>query len=178
MYVSSHNVDYKRHILVMIISILCQVLVFDALQLYNRYEIPLYTLFIITLPFSINRLVLLLIAGVYGVLLDLFMAAGGIYTMTSLFVAFARPTLIRLFYVIEDRYDWGAPTSMTMGGVRYLLYLIVVVFLSTLFYNIAEAYTFNYFNVLLTDASVSTLITVPLLYASQVILFVKRRRRN
>ncbi|MGZ3880087.1 MAG: rod shape-determining protein MreD, partial [Flavisolibacter sp.] len=72
--------DLVKNIFRLAIFIVVQVYVLDKLPPLHRFVIPiLYYLFILWLPFSLNRLSLLLIGFVTGLLVDYFTQTPGLH---------------------------------------------------------------------------------------------------
>lgn len=70
-----------KNILRFIVFILVQVYILNQVPPLHKFLVPyVYFLFILWLPFNINRLLLLLIAFLYGLTLD-FLLAGMVYIL-------------------------------------------------------------------------------------------------
>lgn len=139
--------------------------------------IEFYLLFIITLPVKIRSIWLLIICFLYGVLLDVTLAGGGIYTMTTTFIGFIRPRILRLFFAEHDHYRYFLPTSRDMGFIQFVVYCLFILILSTLFYyTIEHLHSFSVFAIL-KKSLLSSLSSLVVIYIAQAVLLNSKKRR-
>lgn len=166
-----------RHVLILLVSVVFQLLCFSYIYMSHYFDVSIYLLFILTLPIKIKRILLLVICFAYGVLLDLIFAGGGLFAMTTTFIGYIRPSIVRLFFVRDESYSNTIPTSNDMGVVRFIIYTFITVFAAMLFFYVVE-------NISLVDiwrpaikALLSTIVTVPVIFFTQLLLIGTRRRR-
>ncbi len=125
-----------------------QVFVLKAvvLPIYGRpsFQVLLYPLFIMILPFNTHRLVLMLLAFVLGLLVDVFYTPLGLHAGALVFMAYARPWILSLM-APRDGYNMNqSPTWKRMGRNWFLKYAATLLFIHTFFYFSLEAFTFVY----------------------------------
>ena len=151
-----------------IFLVLFQVLVLNNIQFLGYINPYLYILFILSLPFQIPRWLLLILAFILGLSIDIFSNTLGMHAFTTVFVAFFRNGIIKLFTNIEEGNN-PTPSFYTFGVSAYVKYVIVMVLIhhSTLF--ILEAFSFTHFWILLTKIMLSSLITILLIFGIQSI---------
>lgn len=176
------NVIYKiavlpRHLILLLVSSVFQLFFFNFLAISEYIFICFYLLFIITLPIRIKKIVLLLICFAYGVILDLLNGSGGIYAMTTTFIGFVRPAILRLFFVKDERYRHTLPISKDMGGFSFAIYAFIVLFIATMFYAIVESFTFQSIGFMLYKSFLSAIITLPIIYLTQMLLLGYKESR-
>ncbi len=140
--------------------VLFQVLLFNNIQVAGVINPFLYVYFIIALPIHINRISLVGIGFVMGIVIDMFSNTWGIHAMATTFVAYLRPYILRLISTQEEQ-DRIMPRFRTMGG-NYLKYIVLIVFIHHLSLFLLEAFSFKYFWLVLLKSLVSTLITIVL----------------
>lgn len=138
--------------------VLFQVLLFNNIQVAGVINPFLYVYFIIALPIHINRISLVGIGFVMGIVIDMFSNTWGIHAMATTFVAYLRPYILRLISTQEEQ-DRIMPRFRTMGG-NYLKYIVLIVFIHHLSLFLLEAFSFKYFWLVLLKSLVSTLITI------------------
>jgi len=149
-----------------IVLVLFQVLVLNNIQFLGYINPYLYILFILALPVQIPRWFLLILAFMLGLTIDVFSNTIGMHAFATVFVAFFRNGIIKLFTNIEDGNN-PTPSFHTFGVSAYVKYVIVLVLIhhSTLF--ILEAFSFTHFWVMLAKISFSSLVTIILILGIQ-----------
>ena len=157
-----------QNIFSFILLVLFQVLVLNNIQFLGYINPYLYILFILSLPFQIPRWLLLILAFILGLSIDIFSNTLGMHAFATVFVAFFRNGIIKLFTNIEEGNN-PTPSFYTFGVSAYVKYVIVMVLIhhSTLF--ILEAFSFTHFWILLTKIMLSSLITILLIFGIQSI---------
>lgn len=171
----SNNIG--QNILILIVSLLFQVVLFKYMQLSYSYGIFFYLLYIISLPINTGKLSLILLSALSGFLADLILGTGGLITIVSIFVGYIRPFLIPLFYIADDWTNKGVPSSSLMGVSRYISYVFIILFISSLLFYVVENISFSGFLTIMKKAIISTLITLPFIFSAQIILIGKNSGR-
>jgi len=151
-----------------ILLVLFQVLVLNNIQFLGYINPYLYILFVLSLPFQIPRWFLLILAFTLGISIDIFSNTLGMHAFATVFVAYFRDGIIKLFTNIEEGNN-PTPSFYTFGVSAYVKYVIVMVLIhhSTLF--ILEAFSFTHFWILVTKIILSSLITILLIFGIQSI---------
>src|SRR6059058_6106440 len=86
-----------KNIIRFIFFILIQAYILDKVPPLHQYVKPiLYFLFILWLPFSINRSLLMIIAFVYGLCMDYFTGAPGLHAIPCILIGYLRPFLLNI----------------------------------------------------------------------------------
>lgn len=122
-------------------------------------QVLFYPVFLITLPFRISNNGLLLIAFVFGMILDFFYDSPGVHTAACVFTAFIRKWVIS---ILEPRGGYGitaSPTFDNMGMGWFLSYSSILVFCHILVYFCAEIFTFAYIGTILTKTIFTFLLS-------------------
>ena len=105
-----------------------------------------YVLFIIALPFNMNKFWALGLAFFLGLTLDIFGNSGGVHTAACLIAIYVRPVLLRFSFGISFEYQ-----SLKLSGVpinQRLVYISILVVIHHLVFFLLE--TFNLSNILYT----------------------------
>lgn len=125
-------------------AVLLQVFLFDNLSI-SIYFCPLvYIAFVLLLPMDTPPAVLLLSGLALGVVTDCAMGAAGVNTIATLFLAFVRPWVLRLFTGRDDAREGGVPSPERMGGRKFVQYLAAAVVLHHAIFFPLEALSWNH----------------------------------
>ena len=158
-----------------IVLITIQVVVLNHIQ-WNGYVNPyVYVLFILLLPVEIPNWLLLVIAFFTGLTIDMFGNSEGFHAAATVFMAFARPGVLRL---IAPRDGYEAETRLTpqvMGFTWFLTYVSIMVLLHHVFFFYVEIFRFSEFFITFFKAIINTIISVALIVIGEY-LFAKSRR--
>jgi len=95
------------------------------------------------LPVNINRYLLISIALVYGFIIDILSFTYGLHTSTLVFIGFLRPYMMRMF-VSEEQIEQNIEVHFsTLGARRYLIYLLIMLFIHHSLLNILQVLSFR-----------------------------------
>lgn len=156
---------------VMIISlILVQVLILNQIQ-FNGFVNPyVYILFILLLPLSTPRYVLLILAFFIGLVVDVFLNSLGVHAAASVLIAYLRPYIIRVISNREDdRSDYPGLQQNTFGWFVTYVAIMVIFHHIVLFY--LEVFSFSHFFITLGRAIISSLFSIFIIVLSQLLVF-------
>ena len=142
--------------------VLFQVLLLNHIQIAGVINPFIYLYFIIALPIHTNRISLIFIGFFLGLLIDAFSNTWGIHAMVTTLIAFLRPYIFRIVSTQEEL-DRVMPRFRTMG-VNYVKYIVMIVFVHHLLLFLLEAFSFEYFGIVLLKTLVSSLITIVLIF--------------
>jgi hypothetical protein len=168
--------DLVKNIFRLFIFIVVQVYVLDKLPPLHRFVIPiLYYLFILWLPFSLNRLSLLLIAFVTGLMLDYFTQTPGLHAAACVLIAYVRPFIISILIPKDTaEFNYREPSPRAMGWAPYSVYVFILTVLHHTYLTLLEWLQFGTFldfiiKVLSTTGiSLLLIFTVELLFPRKV----------
>ncbi|MDB5198022.1 MAG: rod shape-determining protein MreD [Flaviaesturariibacter sp.] len=123
--------DLIKNIFRLILFIMVQVFVLNKIPHLHRYIVPyLYFLFILWLPFTTNRMVLLGAGFITGLSLDYFTMTPGLHTAACILIAYVRPFIINLLIPKETtEITFHEPSPRGMGWGPYLVYALILTFL-------------------------------------------------
>ncbi len=167
------NNAYVKNIIRFVLLILFQVLVLDTVQ-FGGYVIPyVYLLFILLLPFDTNKSLLLLLAFITGLSIDFFENTLGLHAAALVFMAFARPGVIKFYFPTLEHAKGEEPGLSKLGVTGFLKYAFTLVFFHQVLLTFLEVFSlhdfFNTLSHILINALATTLgilITV-MLFTSQ-----------
>lgn len=89
------NSIFSIHTVRFIILVIFQVLILNNINFLGYINPYIYILFIALFPIRNNRIILILLSFLIGLTIDLFLDTGGIHAAACVFVAYARPVLLK-----------------------------------------------------------------------------------
>ena len=153
-----------------IVLVLLQVLILNQLQLGGYINPYIYILFVMLLPLSTPRYILLLTGFLAGLTVDVFSDSLGVHAAATVFIAYIRPVVIRVISVREeDRNDYP---GLKQNKFSWFLYYTLVMVLShhlILFY--LEYFTFSHFFSTLLRVLLSAVFSIFVIVLSQFLIF-------
>ena len=153
-----------------IVLVLSQVLILNQLQLGGYINPYIYILFVMLLPLSTPRYILLLTGFLAGLTVDVFSDSLGVHAAATVFIAYIRPVVIRVISVREeDRNDYP---GLKQNKFSWFLYYTLVMVLShhlILFY--LEYFTFSHFFSTLLRVLLSAVFSIFVIVLSQFLIF-------
>jgi len=163
--------DFSIYLIYFISLVLLQLFVFNNIEFSGYINPYVYTLFILLLPFTTPKLILLLLAFMLGITIDLFLGTPGVHSSATVFMAFSRPMVMRL-YSPREGYQTGTNPRLSQFGMEWFVkYTVTLVLIHhfTLFY--LEVFSFNHFFNTLLRAILSSLLTSLIIIFSQYFVF-------
>jgi hypothetical protein len=137
----------------------------------------IYILFILLLPATINKSLLLIMAFVTGLTIDYFGNTLGLHAAATVLLAFARPGILNFFLPNMEFSSEEEPniTKLKPGG--FLKYTLVLVFIhhSALFF--LEVFSFDGFLTTIYRIILSTLVTT-LMIMIITLIFTSRKKKK
>lgn len=132
---------------------LAQVFIFKQLfwgwggEIYLQVHIGI--LFILLLPFSTPRSLVLILAFFLGFAIDLFYESYGIHAASFVFTAYMRALILRILTPREGYSIKDHPTKDSLGHLWFFRYSALLLLLHLFFYYSIEAFTFVYMGAIL-----------------------------
>ena len=136
-----------KNIIRFILFILFQVFILDTIPPLHQFIVPyIYFLYILWLPFNINRFLLLLISFAFGLTLDCFTGTLGLHTAPCVLIAYIRPYLLNLLIPQETtEQSYIEPGHKSMGWAPYALYVGILTFVHHFYLVLIEWLQFGNF---------------------------------
>lgn len=120
------TVGIFKYIIQFLFLVLLQGLVLNNIQISGYINPYLYILFLITLPCSLRREYVLIIAFFLGLSVDLFSNTHGIHAFACVFTAFIRHYLIQGFAPRDD-YEDRNPSMAYFGLASFTRYIVLMI---------------------------------------------------
>ena len=150
--------------------VLVQVLILNQIQFSGFVNPYVYVLFIILLPISTPRSVVLIFSFLLGLTIDVFSNSLGVHAAASVFVAYLRPLIIRVISNREeDRNDYPGLAQNKLTW--FLSYVSIIVFLHHLVLFYLEVFSFSNFGSTLYRAILSAIFSIFVIVLSQFLVF-------
>lgn len=157
-----------RNILRFIALLLMQVLVFDNIRFGNYIHPYIYVLFILLLPFDMEKWKLMMIGFVMGMAVDIFNGTPGLNAAATVFMAYMRPFIIGITTRKSDIEGKSEPSVTEMGAEWFVVYGLLLMLLHNLVLFWLEAFSIKLLGVILLEtimsAPVSLLIILLIIY--------------
>jgi rod shape-determining protein MreD len=169
-----------KHIVRFILFILVQVFVLDRIHLHQMVTPYLYFLFILWLPFRIQRTLLMVLAFILGFTLDSFRHQPGFHAAACVLIAYVRPFLINMLIPQEgSETNYEEPSITSMGGLLpYAIYIGFFAFLHNVWLFLLEAWQFGNIWYFLVKTVLSTLVCLLLVIITDLIFVRKQKFRT
>lgn len=153
-----------------ILLVFLQIWLFNNIRLFGFATPLLYIYFLIKLPISMNRNVVMLLSAFLGFIIDIFGGTLGLSMTAMIIVAFLRYYFLKLFSP-RDVFDDYLPSFSTFGKYLFIRYAgILTLIHAFLLYTIES---FSFFTPLLLFLRIigSFIITILLIFAFESINF-------
>jgi hypothetical protein len=159
--------------------ILFQVYILDQIPPLHQFIIPyLYFLFILWLPFNINRFVLLLISFIFGLTLDYFTGTPGLHAAPCVLIAYIRPFILNLLIPKETtEQSYIEPGRQSMGWAPYALYVGILTFVHHFYLVLIEWLQFGNFIYFIGKVGGTTAVSLLLIFLTEMLFGRKGRSR-
>jgi rod shape-determining protein MreD len=169
-----------KNILRFALFILIQVFVLHKIPALHRFVTPyLYYLYILWLPFRINRLSLMGIAFLYGLTLDYFLDTPGLHAAPCVLIAYVRPFIISVLISQEGAdQNYSSPSAISMGAAPYATYVTVLTLLHHGYLVFLEWMQFGNFLYFLGKVVATTAVSLLLILVTELLFFRKEKFRT
>ena len=160
--------------------ILVQVYVLDQIPPLHQLITPyIYFLFILWLPFKMNRLVQMILAFALGFTLDCFTNSYGLHAASCVLIAYVRPFLINLLISQEGvEKNYNEPSIQSLGFTPYFTYVAILTFIHNSFLFFLEALQTGGFFYFMVKSFSSTAISLLMVLLIELIFVRKQRFRT
>lgn len=157
-----------------------QAYVLDEIPPISQFVVPyVYFLFILWLPFTINRFVLLISSFLLGLSLDYIGGTPGLHAAPCVLIAFLRPYLLNLLIPQQEReQSYMEPSFKSMGFAPYSLYVILLTFIHHIYLVLIEWLQFGNLIYFLGKITFTTLTSLLLIFIAELIFPRKGKFRT
>ncbi len=169
-----------KNIIRFALFILFQVFVLDKIRLHQMVTPYVYFLFVLWLPFNMNRSLQMILAFAVGLSLDGFRYFPGFHAAACVFVAYIRPFLINLMIPQEGAdSNYDEPSIQSMGGLLpYMIYAGLLTFIHNAWLFLLEAWQFADIWYFVLKTVISTAVSLFVILIVELIFSRKQRFRT
>lgn len=159
-----------KYILMFIFVVLIQVLILNQLQISGYLNPYFYVLFILLLPVSTPRYLVLLLAFIIGFSIDFFTDTPGLHAAATTLLGYLRTPVL---YLVSGRgSDMAEYPTLKNNGLRwFLIYSVLLVLIHHFFLFYMEVFSFTGFFRTLIRVIFSTILSVFVIVLSQFLIF-------
>jgi hypothetical protein len=163
-----------------IFFIAIQVFVLSRVTPLSQYITPyIYFLFLLWLPYSINRWLLLVLGFAYGLTLDSFLGYAGLHAAPCTLIAYLRPFLINLFIAQETtEQNYIEPSIKSMGATPYAIYITLLTIIHHTLLVLIEWLQFGSFFYFALKVIATTVISLLLILITELLFYRKAKYRT
>jgi hypothetical protein len=112
---------------------------------FTFIHILVYPIALFMLPMKTSKALALLIAFVYGLLIDVFYNSPGVHAAALVFSCYIKDLILKFLEPFEGYNINDVPTATKMGISWFISYMSLLLFLHCFFYFSVEAFSFVYF---------------------------------
>ncbi|GAB6010849.1 rod shape-determining protein MreD [Viscerimonas tarda] len=135
-----------KQLFLFIALVLLQVLVLNRISLLGYATPFLYIYFIIKLPVTVNRNIVILLGFILGLSIDIFCNTMGLNAVATTFIAFMRLPIQKLFFGRDDFEHLNL--NLSALGSTFVKYIVAMVLLHHIVLVLVE--TFSYSDIITT----------------------------
>ncbi len=159
-----------KYLLLYLFVVLVQVLILNQLQVSGYLNPYFYMLFILLLPVSTPRYLVLFLAFFTGFTIDFFTDTPGLHAAATTLLGYLRTPVL---YLVSGRgSDIAEYPSLKNNGLRwFLVYSVLLVLVHHFFLFYMEVFSFTGFFRTLIRAIFSTILSVFVIVLSQFLIF-------
>lgn len=169
-----------KNIIRFVVFILFQVYILNQVPPLHQFLVPyLYFLYILWLPFHINRFWLLIISFAFGLSLDYFTGTYGLHAAPCVLIAYIRPFLLNLLIPQETtEQSYIEPGHKSMGWAPYALYVGILSFVHHFYLVLIEWLQFGNFVYFLGKVAGTTAISLLMIFLAEMLFNRNSRYRS
>ncbi len=168
------NNIYVKNIFRFIILVLLQVLIFNNIHFRGYINPYVYVLFILLLPFETPPWLLLISAFSIGFFVDLYTDTMGFHAAACVFMAFFRPSVLRIISSTRD-YELGlSPGIKDLGFKWFFNYSLILILIHHFAYFYLEVFTFHEFFYTFWRIIFSSAFTLIFIIIGQYLFYKKK----
>lgn len=168
-----------NHIIRAFFFLFLQVYILSNVPLLHHYITPyLYFLFILWLPFKINKWHLLMIGFSFGMITDYFLHTPGLHAAPCTLIAYIRPFLLNIFIAKDStEQSFREPSVKSMGWAPYSFYIIILTILHHSYLILIEWMQFGSFTFFVLKILSTTLLSLVMVFIAEMLFSRKTKYR-
>lgn len=159
-----------------ILIMIMQLLVINNIFVYNMLHPYIYIWFILLLPVNIPMWAILILGFASGLIVDIFFYTPGLHASATVFLAFVRPFLLRLFPPKVDIKNDTSPHISSLGATNFALFLLISIVIHHAVLLFTEVFGFDEVGRTALRIIINTSITFSLLFIAEILFFPTKER--
>ncbi len=164
-------IDYFKYITLFILAVFIQVLIFDNIYFYGYAHVFFYVIFILLLPFEINKYTLMILGFILGIIVDIFNNSIGMHAFATVFISFLRPYVLQI-YSTKDEYEIGhKPGLYDYGYGWFIRYSLTLLFIHHFIFYFIEVFRFYNFHLTFIKIIISSIASLIFIILYQLLFF-------
>lgn len=169
-----------KNIIRFILFLFIQVYVLSKVDPLHQFITPyLYFLFILWLPFSINRWWLLILGFLFGMSVDYFLGTPGLHAAPCTLISYIRPFILSIFIAQDStEQSFVEPSVKSMGWGPYSFYIVLLTFVHHFYLVLIEWLNFGTFVYFLGKVTATTGISLMLIFIVEMMFYRKAKYRT
>lgn len=163
-----------------VVFLFIQVYVLNNMPPLHQFVVPyLYFLFVLWLPFTMNRFVILILGFLFGLSLDAFTKTPGLHAAACVLIAYIRPFMVNLL-MAKDTSDFNyiSPSAKSMGWAPYATYVLVLTLFHNFYLLFLEWLQFGNFLYFIGKVSATTAVSFLMIMIVEMLFPRKQRFRT
>ncbi|XCF07219.1 rod shape-determining protein MreD [Tamlana crocina] len=167
------NNIFSIHTVRFLTLVIVQVLILNNINFMGYINPYIYILFIALFPIKHNRIIVMLLGFLLGLIIDLFMDTGGIHAGASVFIAYLRPTILKTSFGTVYEHQSVRFSNIDFGSKLTYFTLLTVLHHVVLFS--LEIFSFSKILLILQKTLLSSIFTI-LLSVIVTIIFSRKTK--
>lgn len=158
---------FPKYLVSFILLVFLQVFILNNIQFSGFINPYIYVLFILVLPFETPKWVLLILAFALGLTVDLFSSTVGMHSSATVFMAFIRPSVLKIISPRDGYESESLPQLKYYGANWFIRYSAILIFVHHFILFYIEVFSFSNFFVTFARVVLSSIFTIILVLISQ-----------
>lgn len=160
----------------MILILTQQFIAYRVPPLHESVSVVFYYIFILWLPFTVNRAWLIVLGFLTGILMDSFTRTPGMHAAACALIGYVRPFIITFLIPNKEvNFNYREPSVTSLGLVPYITYVSVLTVLHHVFLFSIQAFQFGNIWYLFIQILGSSLVSLLLISLIEIIFTRKQK---
>ncbi len=138
--------------------VLIQVLICSHINFLGYINPYIYILFIVLFPVKNNRLLFIFFSFLLGLTMDLFLDSGGVHAASCVFIAYARPVVLKFAFGMQYEHQTMKFNAVELGAM--LTYITILAFIHHLILFSLEIFSISKVILILQKTLFSGIFTI------------------
>ncbi len=161
----------SKYIITIIWILLLQITLFDNLLISQYVYIPVYLLFIISIPKRVKSINAMIISFIYGLIIDHYTGSGGAITSALVLTAAIRGYVISKVIFIDSNINNKSVTIKYTNPSNYILYISIIILVFNTSLALIEGIPLLSPTYIITKIGLSTIVTIPIIALLQYVIY-------